>query len=57
MKVNTLNELLEAWELGAVIAYQYRNLPEKFIGPYRAERVEVVKALFYRQGVKFKVRK
>lgn len=52
----TLNEILTAWEAGAKITYQNGRYTRE-IGEYRPERVDVVKALFYRQGIKFRILK
>ncbi|MDA3808001.1 MAG: hypothetical protein PF440_08840 [Thiomicrorhabdus sp.] len=50
------NELLEAWEFGAIISYRHLRY-EQFIGAYDVNKVDNLKTLFYRQGVKFKVHK
>jgi hypothetical protein len=50
----TLNEIIEAWQYGAKVQYTHLRytctLPE-----YDVSKVEGLKVLFYRQGIKFKV--
>jgi hypothetical protein len=52
----TYNELLEYWKNGAKIEYRYLRYTRQ-IGAYDETKEDNLKALFYRQGVKFKVLK
>ncbi len=57
MKLRTLNDVLAAWESGAKVYYLDFRHDKHYIGAYDSDKVNVVSALFFRQGIKFGVDK
>lgn len=60
MRIKTLDELIQAWKVGAKVGYTYKGGDmirpiEKLLPAYDESKLEGLTALFYREGVKFKV--